>query len=136
MWHSQKLNDVGLRYEVGVSLWEYILWINGLHKRGDKYDVKIFRESLKSRLCGSEKVVTDRGYPDVRSIIPYSTDTDRRFQGRIRARREYLNQRLKQFSIRRTFFRRSVRIHATIFYAVANVIQICWNTEPLLQFII
>lgn len=78
----------------------------------------------------SEKVVAYREYPDVKGISPISNDTDARFNGRICAQHKTLNQRLKQFSILKNPFRHLLSMHATSFYAVANVIQLCLSTEP------
>lgn len=65
IWYSHKLNDAGLRYEIGISLGTgNIVWANGPYRCGDYTDLMVFRDRLKSNLDIGEQVLAYSGYPD------------------------------------------------------------------------
>lgn len=98
-WYSHKLKSSGLRYEVGTDIGEgNIVWILGPFPYESDLDLSIFRIYLKTLLHTNERVITDNRYIDEkclnRSQDPGSLAG---LVGRIRARHEATNGRMKKF---------------------------------------
>ena len=62
-FHSHKFQQSVIRYEIALSiLTRDICWISGPYESGSWPDIKIFRDSLMSRLEKGERVEADDGY--------------------------------------------------------------------------
>ena len=122
-WFSHKFNGPGLRYEVGISIYTgHIVWVNGPFPCGHNPDIKIFTSLLKNQLLPSEIVVADGGYRDSKCRKNPSI-FGQELSGRIRARHETCNRRLKTFKCIQPGFRHSLNNHGIYFHAVAHVVQ-------------
>ena len=144
IWWDKKTNGVGLVYEVATSiLGGDICWVNGPFPCGSFNDWKIFKEcGLKDSLDPGERVEADDGYdagaPEftkTRSSIFVDEDA-KAMRGRVRARHEVLNGRLKNWRILCVPYRhgrhqrdrgpntKSLSSHQDVFFAVAVITQI------------
>lgn len=102
--YSNELNGAWMRYEVGVFLQEYVVWITVPHKSEEKSGLILFCERLKSPLKGPKNVVAKRGYPGVKFTSPFNNDINVRFQNKNRMRHKTVNQRFKSVFITANFF--------------------------------
>jgi len=112
-----------LRYELGVDiLARNLVWIQRTYP-GSKYtDIKIFNKVLRNFLEPGERVEADEGYrghPD--KIKCPGNDANpaenRAMHGRVRARHETLNGRLKNWGILSQVFRHHITRHGDVFRA-------------------
>ena len=89
---------------------------------------------MRNLLVG-EKAIADRGYKDERYFLhPDADGGDSSFCGRVRARQESLNARMKVFKVIGSKFRHELWKHIICFKAVANIVQInLKNGEPLFK---
>ncbi len=70
-------------------------------------------------------VVADNSYTDERCLRAYDIPNDyKKIHGKIRARHETVDRRLKQISILTTTFRHSLELHGYAFHAVANLMHV------------
>lgn len=130
-WYSHKFKSSGLRYEVGTDVGDgNIVWICGPFPCGSHPDLKIFRSSLKTLLLNNERVITDNGYVDEkclnRSQVPASLAHR---VGRIRARHEAINGRIKKFRAVSQQFRHDKCLHSMCFHAVGKITQVLMKYE-------
>lgn len=133
-WYSFKINQAGLRYEIGIGIYsDEINWISGPHKPGVKTDLMIFRSDLKNRLESDEFVIADEIYKDRNCIRKsFLAGSHKRKAERILSRHETLNGRLKRFGVLSQQFRHNLDKHSICFFAVANLTQIIIHyEEPL-----
>ncbi len=129
-----------LRYELGVDiLAENLLWIQGPYPAGKYTVIKFFNKVLRYFLEPGERVEADevyRGHPDK---IKYPGNDanpaeNRGMQGRVRARHEMLNGRLKNWGILSQVFRHHIMMHGDVFRACAVVTQLTiQDGEPLFE---
>ena len=101
-FYSHKIQHSALRYEVALSiLTGDICWISGPYESGSWPDIKIFRDSLMSRLEKGERVEADDGYigehPQwVKCLRGFAKlESTEYIQQRCRNRQETANKRLK-----------------------------------------
>ena len=130
-WFGRNFRGAGLRYEIGVSIESgKMVSVNGPYACGENPDVSIFRHRMKKVLSNGEMVVADNGYTDERCLRACDIPNDyKKIHGKIRARHEIVNRRLKQFSILTTTFRNSLELHGCAFHAVANLIHVSMELE-------
>ena len=128
-----------LRYELGVDILAgNLVWIQGPYPAGKYTDIKIFNKVLRNFLEPGERVEADEGYrghPD--KIKCPGNDMNpaenRGMQGRVRARHEMLNGRLKK-EILSQVFRHHIMMHGDVFRACAVVTQLTIeNGKPLFE---
>ena len=138
-WCSHKFKGPGLRYEVAICIVTgHMVWIFGGFPCGSHPDLKIFRSGLAHILEPGEKVIADGGYKGEPGIWAKGHDQlskrARKVEGKIRARHETVNARLKNFCVLSTRFRHTLNLHAHCFYAVANLVQLAMKHEmPLFE---
>ena len=130
-WFSHKFLGPGIRYEIGISIEDgHIGWAYGPFPCGGFPDIEIFSKRLKATLRRNEYVVADNGYRDEKCILPNDESfPNRRFHSVIRARHETANSRLKQFAVLTHTFRHNLKLHAQCFHAVANLTQLCLESQ-------
>ena len=128
--YSHKFKSSGLRYEIGLSLFEKkICWVNGPFPCGSHNDQKIFTSDLEQRLFCWEKVIADKGYHGVSILRNSRCNT---FIKRARARHETINRRIKSFLCIGNTFHHKKEDHVFFFHAVAQLVQVSLETEQLL----
>jgi hypothetical protein len=137
---SHKFRHAGLRYEVATALGcSKIVHIAGGIPCGAWPDQKIARECLLPRLGPDEKPAGDLGYSKSRFLTKFTGDGltarmkainhDIKLMG---ARHETVNLRLKTFEcLNARIFRHSREFHVLVFTAVANLVQLNLEHEPL-----
>ena len=128
IWYSHKHNGPGLRYEVGVCIQTgWIVWLNGPFAPGENNDLKIFRSGLSMELDDGERVEADKGYRGELQIRVPSDFEGRQewkwMKGRVLARHEAINGKMKEFKILSSVYRGEREKHYLIFKAVAGIIQ-------------
>ena len=132
-WYSHKYKGPGLRYEVGVCIQTgHIVWINGPYACGMWNDQKIFSNGLKYWLDEGERVEADSGYSGPQVVRPgdYATLEEKRAKDLARYRHETINRRFKQFAVLRQDFRHPLKMHQTVFRAVAAITQLNIENGP------
>ena len=138
-WYSIKFKAAGVRYEVGVSLYNSsIAWLKGPFPCGEYPDDKIFGLFLSNKLKKKEKVIADKGYRSfpLQCTCPKVEDSQRKkkIMSRARNRQETVNKRFKQYGVLRKIFRHHRSKHKACFYAVAVVTQLTIvEDEPLMK---
>ncbi len=129
-----------LCYELVVDILAgNLVWIQGPYPAGKYTDIKIFNKILGNFLEPGERVEADEGYrghPD--KIKCPGNDVNlaenRAMQGRVRARHEMLNGRLKICGILSQVFRHHITMHGNVFRACAVVTQLTIdNGETLIE---
>ena len=139
-WYSHKSNGPGLRYELGTSIQSgLICWVNGPWRAGLWPDETIFRRGLYFELEDNEPVLADRGYrqtdDDGGELVfftpntPGLTDAHRRAYGRVHARHEGVNGKLKKFAVLSDRFRHDLDLHGECFFAVVALVQVSMMVE-------
>ena len=130
-WYSHKLNGLGLRYKIAVSIvGGNICWTNGPFLAGKINDISIFRRGLMKRLGPNEFVEADRGYegqPDkVRLPFEAQNKDEIHRKGRIMARHESINRILRKFKALSQRWRHPIRggQHKVAFDAAITITQI------------
>ena len=128
LWYSHKFNGPSVRYEVGICIQTgWIVWVHGPFPAGDFPDIEIFRLGLKELLVGNERVECDAGYggdDQCRTPNDYDNNDQWRYQkGKVRARHEQINGKLKEFKILSYPFRHDKNFHHLAFNAVVAVVQ-------------
>jgi hypothetical protein len=130
-----------LRYELGVDILAgNLVWIQGPYPAGKYTDIKIFIKVLRNFLEPGERVEADdegyRGHPDKIKCPGNDANPTENWamQGRVRARHETLNGRLKNWGILSQVFHHHIMTHGDVFRACAVVTQlIVENGEPLFE---
>ncbi len=104
MFGSHKyVGKSSLRYELGVDILAgNLVWIQGPYPAGKYTDIAIFNKVLQNFLEPGERVEADEGYrghPDkIKCLGNVANPAENRaMQGRVRARHETLNGRLKNW---------------------------------------
>ena len=119
-----------LRYELGVSIQGGdLVWIQGPYPAGAFTDIVIFNKVLRNFLDPGERVEADKGYAGHadKIVCPANAGNPPKLeamQGRVRARHETLNGRLKNWGILFQVFHHRITLHGTAFRACAVVTQI------------
>lgn len=138
--YSHKYKHAGLRYLVVLDIWHSkCVYIDGPAKPGEVNDIDHFRSavggqpSLKDLMnpLPGKMLIADRGYrtsePDEVGMVSIPSDRDppelREFKGRVRARHEAFNGKLKKFKILQDEFRFSMEKHKWAFEAVCVILQ-------------
>jgi len=127
-YYSHKFNQAGLNYEIGLSVFESrLVWMNGPFKAGQN-DITIFRnKGLMDKIPNGKRAIADRGYQGEKEkcSTPNRHDTPevRKFKGRVRARHESFNARLKNFKCLDVNFRHGIEKHKAAFEAVCVICQ-------------
>ena len=122
-----------LRYELGVSiLGGDLVWIQGPYPAGKFTDISIFCKVLSNFLDPGERVEADKGYEGHPDKIkcpsnPANPPENKAMQGRVRARHETLNGRLKAWGILSQVYRHDILRHGDVFRACAIVTQLAIN---------
>ncbi len=129
-----------LRYELGVDILAgNLVWIQGPYPAGKYTDIKIFNKVLRNFLEPGERVKANEGYhghPD--KIKCPGNDVNlaenRAMHGRVRARHETLNGRLKTWGILSQVFCHHITMYGDVFRVCAVVTQLTIkNGEPLFE---
>ena len=139
-WYSHKSNGPGLRYELATSIQTGLIsWANGPWRAGLWNDEKIFRSGLYHELDYDEPVHADRGYSnspeddgEVIFITPNTTgltNAARRAHGRLHARHEGVNSKLKKFAVLENRFRHDLELHGECFFAIVTLVQLGMMVE-------
>ncbi len=111
----------------------------GSRVAGKYTDIKIFNKVLRNFLEPVERVEADEGYrghPDKIKCPGNDANLAENWgmQGRVRARHETLNERLKNWGILSQVFRHHIMMHGDVFRACAVVTQLTVkNGEPLFE---
>jgi len=120
-----------LRYELGMSiLGGDLVWIQGPYPTGAYTNITIFNKVLRNFLELGERVEADKGYVGHadKTVCPTNAGNPpelKEMQGRVRARHETLNGRLKNWGILSQVFRpHHITLHGTAFRTCAVVTQI------------
>ena len=130
-WYSKKFNKAGLVYELGVSIYHNkIVWINGPFPAGQN-DMKVFRKGLMEKIPAGRRAIGDEGYRGEPSKVStkntFNSDNLKQFEGRVRARHETVNSRLKAFGILNQVFRSKgtgrMEKHKSAFEACCVIVQ-------------
>ena len=127
-----------LRYELGVCiLTGHLVWIQGPYPAGKYNDIAIFNMCSAHNLDPYEHVEADNGYRGHIDKVKCPKNANARpeklrMQGRVRARHETLNGRLKNWGILSQVFRHKIILHGKVFRACAVITQLMVeNGEPL-----
>jgi len=129
-----------LRYDLGVDILAgNLVWIQGPYSAGKYTDITIFNKVLRNFLEPGERVEADKGYRGHPDKIKCQGNVANlaenwEMQGRVRARHEMLNRRLKNWGILSQVFRYHIMMHGDVFWACAVVTQLTVeNGEPLFK---
>ena len=128
-----------LWYELGVDIIAgNLVWIQGPYPAGKYNDITIFNQCLRHFLKPGERVEADKGYrghvDKVKGPGNDVSSKNQAMQGRVRARQETLNGRLKNWGIISQVFRHNILLHGMVFRACAVVTQLTIkNGEPLFK---
>jgi hypothetical protein len=129
-----------LRYELGMSILRgELVWIQGPYPMGEYTDIKIFNKVLHHFLDLEEQVKADEGYvghPDKIKCPQNVCNPAEKWvmHGRVRARHETLNRRLKNWGILSQVYCHTIMQHSNVFQACAVVTQLTIkNGEPLFK---
>ena len=129
-WCSHKFKGAGLRCEIGVSISSGdIVWVHEPFPCGSHSDLKIFRLGLKHALDVGERVIVDEGHRDEECFKDPDEIIAPRLKGRIRARHESANRRIKQFHALDHTFRHRLSRRSIYFHAAANLAQLMIENE-------
>ena len=130
--YSQKFKHGGVKYEIGVAVYEnQIVWVSDASDAG-RNDITIFREDgLLHRIPQGKMAVGDRGYETSIAAemdrIAFKRDEDplelRKFKARVMCRHETVNSRIKNFHVASGFFRHGKEKHQSAFKAVCVLVQ-------------
>ena len=127
-----------LRYELGVDILAgRLVRIQGPYPAGKWPDINIFNAVLSHFLEPGERVEADDGYRGHADKIKCPQNDanppeNLEMQGRVRARHETLNGRLKNWGILSQVFRHDIRSHGEVFRACAVVTQLAIDDGELL----
>lgn len=103
-WFSHKFKGPGLRYEVGLCIRTgHMVWINGEYPCGEYTDLKLAREAYVLFVDHGEKTLADKGYRDQNFFILPNL-RNKTAHGRIMARHETVNRRMKRFQLSNRYF--------------------------------
>jgi DDE superfamily endonuclease len=131
-FYSHKFKGPGLRYEIGLNIRTgHIVWKHGGYPCGQYSDLTIAREAYLLSINHAEKTIADKGYRDNRYFL-LKNNLNKKIHGKIMARHETVNKRMKQFQILKQPFKNNIHKHPIVFHAVANLIELMIeNGEPL-----
>ena len=98
-WYSSKYNKSGLVYEIGIAIYHnQVVWVAGPYPAGHN-DIQVFKSGLMHKIPAGKKVIADEGYPGFPELISlrnqFDTKLVKEFKGRVKARHETFNSRLK-----------------------------------------
>jgi hypothetical protein len=116
-----------------------LIWIQGPYPTGACPDIKIFTSCLAHFLEPGERVEADDGYRGHADKVKCPKNDvnpikNLKMQGRVRARYETLNGRLKNWGILSQVFRHDIRRHGDVFRECAVIAQLTIeNGEPLFE---
>jgi hypothetical protein len=119
-----------LRYELDVSiLGGDLVWIQGPYPAGKFTDIKIFNKVLRHFLDPGERVEANEGYVGHPNKIKCPQNVGNpaekwAMQGRVRACRETLNGRLKNWGILSQVYRHYIMRYGEVFRPCAVVTQL------------
>eukprot|EP00980_Cylindrotheca_fusiformis_P009533 scaffold2088_cov119-Cylindrotheca_fusiformis.AAC.2 len=140
-WYSHKSNSAGLTYEIGIAIRSNnVVWVNGPFP-ASQHDITTFRggkkgqpqdpEALQFKIPDGKRAIGDSGYRGEPAKISITRKDDsaqvKKFKGRVKARHETFNSRLKQFGVLKGKFRHklsdSLDEHRRAFEAVCVLCQ-------------
>jgi hypothetical protein len=136
-WYSHKHNGPGLTYELAIAIrTNNLVWINGPYK-ASTHDITMFRGGNKGqtenqnclyyKIPDGKKAIGDGGYKGEPSKISYTRELDpsdvKKWKGRVKARHETFNKRIKDFRILSEVFRSDIKKHGLVFNAVCVLCQ-------------
>ena len=108
----------------------WIVWINGPFAPGDWPDLVLALEGgLVHMFEGDERAVADKGYrgwPEYFDV-PWEHLDSAEAKSRkalARARHECTNRKFKEWKVLKEVFRHDLALHAKVFTAVANIVQV------------
>ena len=130
--YSHKFNSAGLRYEIAVGIYNgYIVWVNGPFPAGEWPDSRIVQHAFIGYLCSDEIFLADRGYRGVPYAITPGGHPPQleRLISKLRARHETVNRKMKEYRCLGDLCRHTPEQHGTLFYAVANLVQLRIETS-------
>ena len=113
------------------------VWINGPYPAGKYNDIAIFNDVLAHCLDPYERMEADCGYRGHADKIKCPENVGNpaenlAMQGRVRARHETFNGRLKNFEILKQVFRHDISYHGPVLRACCVLDQLMLeNGEPL-----
>lgn len=92
-----------------------------------------FRKYLKLKLRRGEQLIAYGGYQDDECVLFENVAfPEQKLFKMIRARHEIINCRMKKFNVLHQTFRHRISMQGTVFFSVANVIQVSIaNHEPM-----
>lgn len=130
-WMSQKFGGPGVSYELAIAIRSSrLVWIAGPYP-ASTHDITIFRKALKGKIPAGKRAVADLGYRGEPDVVAFRNDFDdkrtKEFKGRVGARHESFNGRLKAWKILDVSFRHGVGNHQTVFEAICVIEQ--YNME-------
>lgn len=109
------------------------MWEHGGYACGEFSDLKLAREAYVHSVDRFEKTLADKGYRDANFFILKNVQ-NKKIHGKIMARHETINRRMKQFQALKQVFRHDLQKHPMVFSAVANLTQLMLeNGEPLFR---
>jgi hypothetical protein len=132
-WYSKKFNKAALVYELGVAIHHNkLVWINGPFPAGQN-DKKVFDkpDGLNKKIPDGKRGIADEGYKGAPKQLSTRNTFDsaevKRFKGRVKARHETINSRLKAFGILNQAFRSTgpsrLEKHKAAFEACCVIVQ-------------
>jgi hypothetical protein len=147
-WYSHKHNGPGLTYELAIAIRSNnLVWINGPYK-ASTHDINMFRGGTKGqtanqdcllyRIPAGKKAIGDKGYRGEPTKVSITRELDRKdvkhWKGRVKARHETFNKRIKDFSILSQEFRSDISKHKLVFNSVCILAQYdIENGHPLFE---
>ena len=132
-WCSHKFKGAGLRCEIGVSISSGdIVWVHGPFPCWPHSDLKFLRLGLRYALDVGERVSADDGHRGEECFKDPDEIIAPMLKGRIRARHESPNRRIKQLHALGRTFRHCLSRHSISFHAAADLAQLMIeNEDPL-----
>jgi hypothetical protein len=132
-WYSHKFNAAGVGYELGIAVrTNRLVWINGPFP-ASRHDITTFRSAgdpengLMAQIPDGKRAIGDSGYKGESAKISVTHAGESRdvkkFKGRVKARHETFNSRLKCFNVLDVPFRHGFEHHKQVFEAVCLCIQ-------------
>jgi len=128
-YYSHKFKKPGLNYEIGISIYENkVVWCRGPNT-AQQNDFAVYEEELRSKIPITRVIIGDKGYRGDADRIstpnPRAESLElRKFKGRVRARHESFNSRLKNFRALDSRFRHGIEAHKDVFEAILVICQI------------
>ena len=140
-WYLHKFNNLGLAYEIAVSVYSSkVVWVRGPFSAGTS-DLSIFKrlvKGLKYKMPFGTKAIADRAYTSESVCATRNDEFDdprvRKFKRLARAHHENFNARIKVYNALTIPFRHGVEKHGTVFDVACILVQYDMeNGHPLFE---